>query len=155
MSELRVPTRALDAEVFCADGRVFHGRVFVPESSQRHEGAMRIVEMLNDPALFFPFLPADGSTSFLLNKREVVLMTVAAFEDMTEDEAPPTAERHVVLECEQKRVEGIARIDLPETRSRVLDWVNRPEVFLVVQEGDRHHLVQKERITRIIEVREE
>ena len=52
-------------------------------------------------------------------------------------------------------IQGAALIDLPEAKSRVLDWVNRPENFLVVQDGDRHHLVQKERITRILEVREE
>ena len=44
---------------------------------------------------------------------------------------------------------------MPGTHSRVLDWANRPERFMVLQDGERHHLVQKERITRIIEVREE
>jgi hypothetical protein len=156
MSELRVPTTAHQATVFCADGREFEGSVFVPESSQRHGGGMRVVEMLNDASsAFFPFRPRDGQPPFLLNKREIVVMSVAAAEETMDDEAPPTAVRMVVIELEGRKVQGAALIDLPEAKSRVLDWVNRPETFLVVQDGDRHHLVQKERITRILEVREE
>ena len=158
MSELRVPTRALDAHVFCADGREFRGRIFVPEMSMTHDGLMRAIELLNDKTAFFPFQPEEGGAPFLLNKREILSLTVDAAADMTspaDDEAPPTAEARLVLECEDRRIEGVLRIDMPERKSRVLDWVNRPEMFMVIQDEGRHHLVQKERITRILEVREE
>jgi hypothetical protein len=36
----------------------------------------------------------------------------------------------------------------------VLDILNRPEGFLTLRLGDRHHFVQKRRITRVSEARE-
>ena len=50
---------------------------------------------------------------------------------------------------------GMLVIDMPEHHSRVLDHVNRLEAFLTVWEGERHHLVNKSRITRIVDRREE
>ena len=44
---------------------------------------------------------------------------------------------------------------MPEANRRVLDYLNRPEAFLTLREGDRHHLVRKARITRVVEIREE
>ena len=48
MTELRVPTVALNAEVLCADGQTFKGRVFLPAAASRHTGAMRPQEWMND-----------------------------------------------------------------------------------------------------------
>jgi hypothetical protein len=159
MSELRVPTRALTTHVVCADDREFRGRLFVPETSMRHDGAMRAIEMLNDPSAFFPFQPDDGAGEyFLLNKAQIIVVTVEAGADLTspaDEEMPHVTERRVVVECGSHRVEGIVSIQLPGTHSRVLDWMNHPDRFLVLEDGARHHLVQKQKITRIIEVREE
>jgi hypothetical protein len=44
---------------------------------------------------------------------------------------------------------------MPEEHRRVLDYLNRPGRFLTLRDGDRHHLVQKNRITRVQETREE
>jgi hypothetical protein len=43
---------------------------------------------------------------------------------------------------------------MPEGHQRVLDYLNRPDPFLIVRDGDREHLVRKQRITRVIEPRE-
>ena len=43
---------------------------------------------------------------------------------------------------------------MPEHHRRVLDYLNRPEAFLALHDGDRLHLVQKHNITRVVEVRE-
>ena len=158
MSELRVPTRALTTHIVCADGREFRGRIFVPELSNRHDGGMRAIEMLNEPVWFFPFQPEEGGAPFLVNKREILLMTVPAQADHAspaDDEVPIDNERRLVVEFQKHRVEGTVRIEMPGNQRRVLDWVNRPERFLVLEDGDQHHLVQKKRITRVIEVREE
>jgi hypothetical protein len=42
-------------------------------------------------------------------------------------------------------------LDLPVNHSRVLDLLNRPGAFLNVRDGERHHLVAKDRITRVME----
>jgi len=118
MSELRVPTVAMNTEILCADGRSFRGRVFVPALASRHSGPMRLEEWLNEPPQFFPFLPDDADSPVLMNKREVLV------------------------------------IDMPAHLSRVLDCLNRPQMFLTLQDESRNHLIQKERITRVIEIPE-
>jgi hypothetical protein len=155
MSELRVPTEALAAEVLCADGRSFVGRIFVPATASRHSGPMRPEEWLNDPAPFFPFLPDDAEAPVLMNKREVLVLSVPAAPDLAEvPEELLNPVRRVAVEAEEQRLEGTIVIDMPQTHTRMLDYLNRPEAFLTLRDGDQHHFVQKERITRVIELRE-
>jgi hypothetical protein len=43
---------------------------------------------------------------------------------------------------------------MPAHLSRVSDFLNRPDPFLIVRDGDRHHLIRKARITRVVEPKE-
>jgi hypothetical protein len=154
-NELRVPTHATDAEIHCADGRVFVGRIFIPEASSHHSGAMRPDEWFNEGGSFFAFLPDDAKATVVLNKRQVAVLTVPApLEEPVEDaeSAPPL--RRVVLELVDRRVEGQLLIDMPLGQRRVLDVLNCPESFLIVRAGDRWHLVRKSLITRVVEIQE-
>ncbi len=156
MSELRIPTVALNAEVECADGRRFTGRIFMPAASPRHPGPTRPEEWMNEAAAFFPFLPDDAASPMLLNKREILVVSVPASAD--DGDLPEGADnpvRRVALEAEKRRIEGRLVIDMPENQLRVLDYLNRREAFVTLRDGALHHLVQKERITRVIELRED
>lgn len=157
MNELfRLPTVAFKAEVVCADGRRWEGQVFLPAAAPTHEGPARAEEWMNDTAPFFPFLAAGETRSFLLNKREIVVLTVEAAadaEDAVEGAGPVT--RGVVVEAEDQRLRGLIQIEMPKEHTRALDYLNRPEPFLTLREGGRHHLIQKKRITRIVEIQEE
>ena len=126
MSELRVPTIALDAEIVCGDGTWFAGRIF---------------------------LPANSSAPVILNKAEVVVLSVVV-EGSLEEEGVESPHRRVQVECKERIVSGLLVIDMPEGHQRVLDYLNRPDPFLIVRDGDREHLVRKQRITRVIEPRE-
>jgi hypothetical protein len=154
MSELKVPTNAILAEVLCADGRRFRGRIFLPTTAMHHSGATRAAEWMNEPAQFFPFLPEDGA-SILLNKREVLVLSVDADDDGSADDDSGSPVRQVAIEAESERLDGRLLIEMPLNQARVLDYLNRPEMFLTLRTGHRHHLIQKERITRVIEIREE
>jgi hypothetical protein len=154
MSELRVPTVAMATEILCADGRSFSGRVFVPTLASRHSGPMRLEEWLNEPTPFFPFRPDDADVPVLMNKREVLVMTFPSPPADEEDPEPEIPHRRVAVECEARRLEGVLLIDMPSHLRRVLDCLNRPQMFLTLHDGNRHHLVQKERITRVLEIPE-
>lgn len=157
MSELRVPMLELAVEIVCGDGRSFSGRVFVPGQSGRHDGPMRAEEWLNEPTQFFPFVAGHGAAAEVFNKRELMVMTVAAQadEEIANGDLGATAvERRVSVECGERRFSGIVRIDMPENQTRVLDYLNRTDPFLTLRDGDRHHLIQKKRITRVLESRE-
>ena len=154
MSELRVPTVAMEAEILCADGRSFRGRVFIPALASRHSGPMRLEEWLNEPPPFFPFLPDDGGGPVLMNKREILVVTFPAPPPDEDGPEPDSPHRRVAIECEARRLEGVLVIDMPSHLRRVLDFLNRPQMFLTLRDDNRHHLVQKERITRVLEIPE-
>jgi hypothetical protein len=117
---------------------------------------MRAEEWMNEGSAFFPFLPDEASAPALLNRDEVLILTVPAHAD--EDglvEGTEQLDRRVHIDCRGRRLSGVVRIDMPEERRRVLDYLNSPGRFLTLRDGDRHHLVQKNRITRVQETREE
>jgi hypothetical protein len=152
-SDFQVPRLLRAAEVLGADGRVMRGRVFLPAAAVSHAGAMRAEEWMNDPAPFFPFLPDGEGSPVILNKHSILVMTVAASSDRDatlDAVAPPT--RRICVECGSLRLSGDVLLDLPLNHSRVLDLLNRPGAFLKLQDGDRHHLVAKARITRVSEI---
>jgi len=153
MTELRVPTLAVPAEVACADGRTFTGRIFIPAAASHHAGPMRPEEWINEPLAFFPFLPDDATAPVMLAKHTVLVITIGAGES-TEPEEELGVEQRVVVECGDRRLEGVVHIDMPENHRRVQDYLNRPELFLTLLDGKRRHLVQKHHITRVIEIRE-
>jgi len=156
MDELRVPTVALAAEVVCADGRRFYGRIFVPATAATHAGPTRAEDWMNERPLFFPFLPEEGGPAVLLNKRETLMLTVNAEADA--EDLPEAAEgpaHRIAVEAENARLEGTIVLTMPEGHGRVLDYLNGPQRFFTLREGDRHHLIQKERITRVLEISEE
>ena len=108
---------------------------------------------MNDTTPFFPFLPANTSAPVVLNKAEVVVLSVVV-EGGLEEEGIESPHRRVQVECKERIVSGLLVIDMPEGHQRVLDYLNRPDPFLIVRDGDREHLVRKQRITRVIEPRE-
>ena len=157
LGDLKVPTIALPAEVLTVDGRTAMGRIFVPASAHNHDGPMRAEEWMNEPTDFFPFLADDAETPVLLNRHEVQVLTVPAHADagdVIEGEGGP-AEPQVVVDCRGRLLSGTIVIDMPEEHRRVLDVLNRPGRFLTLRDGARHHLVQKDRITRVQETRKE
>lgn len=151
MEQLRVPTVPLDAEIRYFDQRPLVGRIFVPACAALHDGPMRPEEFLNQATLFLPFLAEGAAHATLINKRFIAVLTVKAPDDRGEIGIA----RQVIVECGPLKIRGLVHIDMPEHLSRLLDWANRDEPFLAVCEGDRRHIIQKNRITFLSEVREE
>lgn len=149
MNELRVPTVALPAEIMFEDGRTLLGRIFVPAAASHHEGAMRPEEWINEPRWFFPFLPDDAAAPLVLNKEQLVLVTVA----FTPSEDHAELERAVRIDCAGRTLEGNLHIEMPTNQQRVLDYLNQPPAFVPLFAGDRVHLVHKRHVTRITETR--
>jgi hypothetical protein len=148
----QVPRLLRAAEVLCTDGHALRGRVFLPANAESHSGAMRAEEWMNDPASFFPFLPDGEGRPVILNKLQVLVVTVAAAADRDDTmDAVGAKLRRVHVECGSLHLDGEVLVDMPVNHSRMLDVLNRPGAFLNVREGERHHLVRKSRITRVSE----
>ena len=155
MRELRVPTIATPAQVTCADGTVLSGRVFVPAAAFRHSGPMRTEEWINEPAQFFPFLPDKADRALLLNKEQVVVVSLAApapADDPAAGDEEASAHQ-VTVECGSLRLQGELKVAMPEGHRRVLDVMNRPERFVALRADAHQHLVHKRYVSRVLENR--
>jgi hypothetical protein len=156
MSELTVPTVPLTVKIECRDGKALAGRVFVPASAPTHAGPIRADDWINEPALFFPFLPDGAPAPILINKRDVVVMEVPAEADVSSDSEAGVdfPVRRLLVELGDRQIEGSVVIEMPETHSRVLDVLNLPTAFLTLRQDGLHMLVQKARISRVSELQE-
>ncbi len=150
MSELRVPTTLLEAEVVCAGGHRWRGRMYVPSASSRHSGPMHLEEWLSEPQQFLPLRPADGAEPMLVNKQEILWLALER-PDWEPESVGETA-REVVIECYGERLTGTLYIAMPATQSRVVDFMNGPSAFVTLHHGGRLHVVRKARITRVVEL---
>lgn len=153
---LRLPTLPLAAEIRYFDERPMSGRIFLPSAAQHHEGPMRPEEWMNQTTLFFPFQHEEGGRPVILNKRYVVVLTLAldGLEFRGGDEKATNPCR-VRVQCGTLELTGNLYIAAPEAHRRVLDFANRAEPFLSLHEGERRHLIQKNRITTITEIVED
>jgi hypothetical protein len=148
----QVPRLLRAADVLLTDGRRYQGRVFLPASAESHAGPMRIGEWLEEPASFFPFLPDGEGRPIILNKDQLVVLTVPGASDMDNVHATSALPRQLVqVECGPQQVTGEVVIDMPADHLRVLDLLNREGSFLEVREVERHYFVRKSRITRVTE----
>lgn len=114
---------------------------------------MRAEEWLNGGDEFFPFLPSEGGGPVILNKGEVLSVSVENVGEPAPEECADI-DRRVVVECGGRAFAGHLHIDMPPHHSRVLDYLNRPDRFLPVHDGRRVHLVRKGSIVRVLEVPE-
>jgi hypothetical protein len=152
---LRVPTLPLAAEIRYFDERPMTGRIFLPSAAQHHEGPMRPDEWMNQTTLFFPFQPEGGGRPIILNKRYVVVLTVALDQAAFVSDEEAMVTHRVRVQCGTLELEGALYIAARETQRRVLDFANRTEAFLSLHDGERRHLIQKNRITTITEIVED
>src|SRR4051794_21962261 len=86
MEELRTPTVTLAADIVFTDGREYPGHLFVPASAPRHAGPARAAEWLNEPAEFFAFLSEESGETIMVNKGEVLFVSVQAESNGGSDE---------------------------------------------------------------------
>jgi hypothetical protein len=157
MHDFKVPTVQLASELHWADGAVIRGNIYMPALSAIHAGPMHPQEWINSPPVFFPFRQeGDGGPTILVNKRQVLAMTVEAPLPEGDDQGwePAVLLLRVAVEAGSKRFEGEVVIDMPENQRRFVDYLNRPEAFLCLVAGENHLLVRKDFISRAHEVEE-
>jgi hypothetical protein len=152
MDELTIPTVTLEASILLSSGDEVRGVIFLPAAASHHHGPERAEEWLNEPEPFFGFQPQGEARALILNKRQVLVVTVPASAD--EGDVPAEVEiplHPVVVQLPGRRVSGSVLVDMPPERMRVRDVLNRPEDFVTIRDGEQHHIVQKRRIVHVEE----
>ena len=114
-------------------------------------------EWANLAPAFIPVRPAVGSEVTLVNRSQVVAMSlppgVPAVDPVEWLDMP--IHRVVIEATGGVRVEGRLAVIMPRYQQRVVDCLNGPDAYLTLDVGGRAHLVQKVHITRIVQLGEE
>jgi len=153
MDDLRVPTTSLPVEILCADGHALLGDIFLPAHSALQEGPMRPEEWIETVLRFFPFRLLESRALAILNRTDVVSVTVPAGSNAAADAAcPDTPVVRIAVEAGGTRFEGNVLVDMPPDHQRIVDWLNAPAAFFTVRTGSAHHLIQKRHVTRVVEL---
>jgi hypothetical protein len=153
MHDFKVPTVQVATELHCLDGGVLKGYVYMAALSAVQAGPMLPTEWINSPPVFFPFRQ-DNEETLLVNKHQVLAMSVEVPPPDDETWQPTSPVRHAIVEAGGKRFEGLVAIDMPENQRRLVDYLNRSEAFLSLVSGRNQILVRKELISRVFEIEE-
>ena len=149
MDELRVPTVPMNCEVRLAGGEVVHGAFHLPTAAMEHTGPPGLTDWLNDDEEFIPFQPAGRSEHFILNKQQILVVTVPPGAGSRADVDLPM--RDISVELEGVWYAGSLPIDLPPEHSRTLDMLNRAALFVCLASEEADHVVNRHRIQRVRE----
>jgi hypothetical protein len=154
--EFRVAKNEVAAEVTLAGRAPEVLRLFLAAQARGHAGDERPSDLLNGTDLFIPAIDRRG-TLHLVRRDAVVVVTVPAeYELRTDGAAPdgapvPASQRAMVevLLDNGTAIGGAVEYVMPEARSRLLDFLNLEDRFLVLRQAGTVHIVNKRHIVRV------
>ena len=154
--EYRVAKKEFIAEVTIAGETPAVVTLFLAGQTKHHAGGERPSDLLNGPDFFLPAIDCEGKLR-LLRRDAVVVITVPASyepgvaEPVAEGLPLPSslhAEVEVILQS-GAAICGMVDYEMPRTRSRLIDFLNRKEQCLAVRQAGQVHLVNKRHIARV------
>lgn len=152
----RVPKHEVPAEVHLPGRSPLQAVLFLSECAQGHAGVERPSDLLNGSASFLPARGPKGKMVFF-HREAVVAVTVAARYEFGGDvlrmaalssEEAVTADVEIVMEDETE-FRGRVSYLMPVGSRRLQDFLNLPDRFLVLRDGDRVQLLNKNRILHL------
>ncbi len=159
MSETyRVPKRQVSAEITVAGQPPALLNLFLSGQAERHLGYERPSDLLNSQERFFAAKNGDGEVTIL--QRDSIIDVKVAADDEVEIEgvgeadlgSPAVIAAPVTITLEDGRVVcGTVHYVMPEGHTRLQDYLNVADRFLVVREGAKVHLINKGRIAGVQE----
>lgn len=135
----RIETVRKKAGVFFPDGSRIGGNFFVLPVSPIHGGAEMLSELLADERNFIPFEVEDGKIA-LLRKENIRMICV---EEKEGDNNHLNTRQIDVRLCfvSGETMQGTIHYELPESHSRLSDFLNGCDEFFHFESGDKSYLV--------------
>jgi hypothetical protein len=155
-SSFQIPKFEAPAEILLSDNRRLRGRLFLSILSSSKLGHSSVLDSLNEPQKFFPFLLEESNQVEIINKDVVVSVTVDIKLDQDEGTDILNANlwiEEIELKCSPyMNLRGNVVLDLPPNKARVLDFFNLTTAFFALQDGEKHHIINKRYVTSIKEL---
>ena len=138
--ELKIETIKKRATVFFPEGSEMNGKFFVSAVSAFREGGELVTELLAKDRNYIPF-ESDGGEIVLLRKENIVM--VYPEEDVADNYLPGYKQVSVVIHLlTGRQISGKVSFALPETHSRLSDFLNSRDAFFRLEVEGKNYLVQ-------------
>ena len=150
MDDLRVPKRRVAAVVLLPGGQARRIALFLSEAASRRAGPERPSDLLCAGGDFVPALDEETEQMTFVNRAAVAAVRVARGLEADEGEATlPTEHEVEVLLYDGRVLRGLVSYVRPPDRVRLVDYLNDPEPFFHLYEGDTVALVNKRHVSRV------
>ncbi len=157
MDEFRIPKRRVHARFTLTGGASREVVLFLAQSSPEHGGIERLTDLLNGGAAFIPALDLVSDRMLFVNRQGLAVARVAADDeaDTVDQLTIPTEHEVEVHLTDGQVIRGLVTYVLPESHSRLTDFLNEAPPFfrLLEPEGgvaliNKHHVAYVESLTR-------
>lgn len=152
MRELAVERRTVEVDIRFPGQEVVSGHLFLALMAKGHAGPETVLDQMNEPEPFF-VLKVEGQPPVrMINKERVVEVEVRGAGDDGEGEPPSTLakEEEMTLTFQDGlSLSGRARVELPPTKSRLIDFLNNSERFFELRDGSDVHIVNRKHISHV------
>lgn len=151
----QIPKFEAEAELLLTNKTKLHGKLFLSILPSSPLGHSSVVDWLNEPMNFFPFLSNEHNVTEIISKRALMQATIDA--DLDKSEMTVVLEENVWIErievnCGSYSITGEVLLNLPPDRVRVLDFLNQPARFFALKSGSKLHIINKDFITSVKEL---
>lgn len=138
--QLKIETIRKKATVFFPEGSEMSGNFFVSAVSAFREGGELITELLAKDRNYIPFESDAGGIALL---RKENMMMVYLEEDAADNFLPGYKQVSVVIHLlTGQQLSGKVSFALPETHSRLSDFLNSRDAFFRLEVEGKNYLVQ-------------
>lgn len=157
-SDLRVDTRPLRVELYFGPGHTLRGDVFLHGTAKDHGGEENLVDLLVDPAPFFPLRVegVDGKRTVLVAKGQIRYVAAPPLDADRRIAASRMAAVPVQVELQlddTETVRGILHVEGPLGQQRTLDLVNgAASAFFPLAQKDRDLVVNRAHVQYVRDV---
>jgi hypothetical protein len=138
--QLKIETIKKRATVFFPENSQMNGNFFVSAVSEFREGGELITELLAKDKNYIPFESDQGETVLL---RKENMMMIYLEEDVADNYLPGYKQVPVVIHLLTGQIiSGKVSFALPETHSRLSDFLNSRDAFFRLEVEEKNYLVQ-------------
>ncbi|HOE80419.1 MAG TPA: hypothetical protein PLB14_06250 [Smithellaceae bacterium] len=138
--QLKIETIKKRATVFFPEGSEMNGYFFVSAVSAFREGGELITELLAKDRNYIPF-ESDSGEIVLLRKENMMMVYIE--EDSADSFFPGYKQVPVIIHMlDGRKLSGKVSFALPETHSRLSDFLNSREAFFRLEVEEKVYLIQ-------------
>ena len=135
MSEYQVEKQKVSVSIYLIDGQTREGLIFLSPFSSFHSGPQTLLDLVSEEEPFMPFVGNDGKF-LLINKVQISHLKYQKEEDDSLVLGTPL--EVVVTFTNSRQLSGTVVLEVPEGKSRLLDFMNSNQDFfgLACEDGD-------------------